>query len=278
MTRPAVDPQVRARQRRRAGIVSRAIADLIDLLVVLLIAWLIAAATALIRAVLGGRLEVLLPEPSGRALFMFVLLVAYLAYGWGLNGRTLGKLVIGLRVVRDDGSDLSFGRALWRAFLYAVFPIGLLWAVISRKDASVQDLLLGTAVMYDWGAIAEPMHVQCPVDAATRRCGRGPWGPRRDHSGRWGRRRRVRVGAQPVGDPAPRQVVGRELDTDAVARVHPDPTAAHLAGELREDLMALRDLDPEEGVGKRLGDVPLDLDPLFLLGPSPGLRGTRPSG
>lgn len=177
MTRPAVDPQVRARQRRRAGIVSRAIADLIDLLVVLLIAWLIAAATALIRAVLGGRLEVLLPEPSGRALFMFVLLVAYLAYGWGLNGRTLGKLVIGLRVVRDDGSDLSFGRALWRAFLYAVFPIGLLWAVISRKDASVQDLLLGTAVMYDWGAIAEPTHVHARSTPQRGDAAGAPGGP-----------------------------------------------------------------------------------------------------
>ena len=177
MTRPAVDPKVRARQRRRAGIVSRTLADLIDLLVVLGIAWLIAGASALIRAVLGGRLEVVLPDPSGRALFMFVLLVAYLTYGWGLNGRTLGKLIIGLRVVRDDGSDLPFGRAFWRAVLYGLFPIGLLWAVVSRKEASVQDLLLRTAVIYDWGVIAEPTQVHARSTLQRGDAAGAPGGP-----------------------------------------------------------------------------------------------------
>lgn len=159
MTRSAVDPRVRARQGRRAGFVSRLIADVIDVLVVLGVAWLIAVVGAAVRAVFGGPLQIVLPDPSSRGILMFLLLVAYLTYGWGLNGRTLGKLIVGLRVVRRDGTDLPFGRAFWRAVLYGVFPIGLAWALVSRKDASLQDLLLRTAVVYDWGVVAEPVHV-----------------------------------------------------------------------------------------------------------------------
>jgi uncharacterized RDD family membrane protein YckC len=34
--------------------------------------------------------------------------------------------------------------------LYVLFPLGLLWILASRRNASVQDLILGTAVLYDW--------------------------------------------------------------------------------------------------------------------------------
>jgi uncharacterized RDD family membrane protein YckC len=31
-----------------------------------------------------------------------------------------------------------------------VFPAGLVWSLFSRKNASLQDLLLRTVVVYDW--------------------------------------------------------------------------------------------------------------------------------
>jgi uncharacterized RDD family membrane protein YckC len=31
-----------------------------------------------------------------------------------------------------------------------LFPAGLLWVLASRRNASVQDLIVGTAVVYDW--------------------------------------------------------------------------------------------------------------------------------
>ena len=34
--------------------------------------------------------------------------------------------------------------------LCVVFPIGLLWCVVSEENRSVQDLLLRTSVIYDW--------------------------------------------------------------------------------------------------------------------------------
>jgi uncharacterized RDD family membrane protein YckC len=53
-------------------------------------------------------------------------------------------------VVDRVGRRLSVVRSLARAVLYVLFPAGLLWVVASRRNASVQDLVVGTAVVYDW--------------------------------------------------------------------------------------------------------------------------------
>jgi uncharacterized RDD family membrane protein YckC len=62
----------------------------------------------------------------------------------------VGKQVAGLRVVDRAGRRLSLGRSFCRAVLYVLFPAGLLWVLASRRNASVQDLIVGTAVLYDW--------------------------------------------------------------------------------------------------------------------------------
>ncbi len=31
-----------------------------------------------------------------------------------------------------------------------LFPLGLFWSAISRRNASLQDLLVRTSVIYDW--------------------------------------------------------------------------------------------------------------------------------
>jgi len=142
---------VRARQGRRAGIASRLLAAAIDVVVVvfLMIALLIVGAG--IRALFTGDLELELLNDELRGPLATLVLLAYLAYGWGLNGRTVGKVLMGLRAVGRDGSDLSPWRGFWRAVLYLIFLPGILWALVSKRNASVQDLLLRTAVVYDWG-------------------------------------------------------------------------------------------------------------------------------
>jgi uncharacterized RDD family membrane protein YckC len=57
---------------------------------------------------------------------------------------------MGLRVRRQDGAHVGLLRALLRAAVCVLFPIGLLWVVVSSGNRAVQDLLLGTAVSYDW--------------------------------------------------------------------------------------------------------------------------------
>ena len=154
MTRLADQPEVRGRLGKRAGIMSRLIADAIDLVVVIALALLALLIISAIRGLFSTSFEfVSLPQP-GRNVLAAVLLVGYLGYGWGLEGRTLGKTAMGLRVVADDGSDLSPARGMVRAFLYFLVLPGILWAIVSHRNASLQDLVLRTSVVYDWGVTA----------------------------------------------------------------------------------------------------------------------------
>lgn len=156
MSRPAQLETVRTRQRVRAGIVSRALADVLDLLVAFALALLFIVIIALVRAVFGGSFEIsTLGAAGGGGLFAAVLLV-YLTYGWGLDGQTAGKLILGLQLLRKDGGDVSFTRGLVRALLYLIFPIGFLWALVSSRNCSIQDHVVDTAVVHDWGFAVAP--------------------------------------------------------------------------------------------------------------------------
>ena len=62
----------------------------------------------------------------------------------------MGKQLAGLRVVDRGGQRLSLWRSFARAVLYVGFPAGLLWVLVSRHNASVQDLIVRTVVVYDW--------------------------------------------------------------------------------------------------------------------------------
>ena len=84
--------------------------------------------------------------------------LVYFAYPWAMSGRTLGMALVGIRVVATDGSELSPGRALVRAITlplgFVTLGIGFLWALIDRRRRALQDLLAGSAVVYDWDARA----------------------------------------------------------------------------------------------------------------------------
>jgi uncharacterized RDD family membrane protein YckC len=70
----------------------------------------------------------------------------------GFGGRTLGKWVAGLRVVRGDGERLSFARSLVRHLLgYTLtaltLGLGFLLAALNSRGRALHDLLAGTVVV-----------------------------------------------------------------------------------------------------------------------------------
>jgi len=85
-----------------------------------------------------------------------LLLTIYLAVSWRGSGRTYGNHVMGLRVVNHRGQRLHPVVSLVRAALYVIFPIGLLWVIVSGRNRSLQDLVVRTSVIYDWGARSLP--------------------------------------------------------------------------------------------------------------------------
>lgn len=145
-------PVARGLQGHRAGIVSRFLADAIDLLVIVVAVVGVYLGVSVVRFLLHPR-RFTWPEVSALNLgtLGWILLIAYLTIGWANTGRTWGKGVLGLRVVSSKDAGLPLWRAFVRATLCALFPIGLFWSAISTRNQSVQDLLVRTTVVYDWG-------------------------------------------------------------------------------------------------------------------------------
>ena len=72
---------------------------------------------------------------------------------WLLAGQTPGKRVLGLRVVRTDGTRLRFGNALRREIGYLVSYIlylGFLWILFDNRRQGWHDKIGGTIVVYSW--------------------------------------------------------------------------------------------------------------------------------
>lgn len=146
-----VPAEARAYQGRRAGVVTRLLAIFVDAGIAfgLLLATYVAWAGALF--VWHGR-TFRFPSVTLEAAIVAgaVILIGYCTLGWSGEGRTYGCSVLGLRVVGRGGRSLGVGVAFVRALLTVVFPIGFLWCAVSAQNRSVQDLLLGTSVVYDW--------------------------------------------------------------------------------------------------------------------------------
>jgi uncharacterized RDD family membrane protein YckC len=69
------------------------------------------------------------------------------------RGATLGKMALGLRIVRFDGAQLSFGRATARHFVkYMITPlvplaIGYIIAAFTNRKRALHDILADTLVI-----------------------------------------------------------------------------------------------------------------------------------
>ena len=151
MTRQARLARARTLQGFRAGFVSRVLAAAVDVAVILLIETAVVVFVSLVRwAITAGGFDISPPRGVVASVLTVALAVIYFGYLWTTTGRTVGEQVLGLRTVTERGSRVPWLRAYVRALLMLGFPVGLLWIVISRKNASVQDLLCRTAVIYDW--------------------------------------------------------------------------------------------------------------------------------
>lgn len=156
---------------RRAGIVTRLAANGIDWVVVLGTYLTLIVGWALLLALLTnnvGTIEVVTPEGWITALMLTAILVLYLSVMWAVTGRTIGKQVVGLKVLRSDGRRLRYGRSLARALLCVFFPgtFGLMWVAVSSRNRSWQDVIVGTAVVYDWKRQVTPEEVRAKARAA----------------------------------------------------------------------------------------------------------------
>jgi uncharacterized RDD family membrane protein YckC len=98
---------------------------------------------------------------------VYLLLIVLVFVGYPLTmetltrGRTLGKLALGLRVVRDDGGPITFRHALVRAIVGLTLerpglflptlgpPLGLVVSMFSSTGKRIGDMAAGTVVLQE---------------------------------------------------------------------------------------------------------------------------------
>ncbi len=135
-----------------AGPVTRFLAWLLDLLAVIVL--VIAAFMALGLLVVGS--GGLLGGVAGMLSFLIVFM-GWFGYGiileWFWGGRTLGKRMMGLRVIDERGLRLTFTQVAIRNLLRMVDMLPLLYlvggvsCVLSRRCQRLGDLAAGTVVI-----------------------------------------------------------------------------------------------------------------------------------
>lgn len=133
-----------------AGIVSRGLAALVDMVVVIVTMGLLYLGLALTTLIVNPT-SFRFPAPNliFSSAVTFAVSVLYLTVCWTLSGRTVGAVLLGVRVVGRRAERLALPVAALRAFACVLFPIGLLWVAVDRGRRSVQDILLGSRVVYD---------------------------------------------------------------------------------------------------------------------------------
>jgi uncharacterized RDD family membrane protein YckC len=106
-------------------------------------------------------------EALGVFLMLAGLVVAFFYYPLTMmregvrNGQSLGKQLLGIRVVRDDGQAVGFGWALLRQFvvMYLLFAvvggflfglpwlIDVLWPLWDRENRALHDMIVKSHVV-----------------------------------------------------------------------------------------------------------------------------------
>jgi uncharacterized RDD family membrane protein YckC len=134
---------------RPAGIVSRGLGAVIDLIVVLLVIGMLYVGLILARLVYSPA-AFRLPDVNAvfSTLVTFAVAVLYLTACWAVSGRTVGHVTMGLRVVGRRSLRVHPVVALLRAVACVVFPIGLVWVALDHDRNSLQDIVFRTRVLY----------------------------------------------------------------------------------------------------------------------------------
>ncbi len=147
---PIARPHVVLDTDRSAGIVSRAIAAVLDLLLVLAVMGGLYVGWLMARLIYDVH-QFSLPSanPFFTATTFVAVSVIYLTGCWCVSGRTLGSVVMGLRLVSRKGKPrVRLPVALIRALICVFFSVGLLWVIVDPRRRSVADLVVRTRVVY----------------------------------------------------------------------------------------------------------------------------------
>jgi len=155
---------------RTAGGVSRLAAFLVDIAVISLSYSATVALTSYMVGLFTGH-TVAPSKGPGLALAGYLAFAfCYFWIGLAVTGRSIGKGLMGLRVVAVGGDPISPGRAAVRTVVYPfsfILGLGLIPIVTGRQRRALHDFAAGDVEVYDWGD--RPAELPAPLTAWIRR-------------------------------------------------------------------------------------------------------------
>jgi uncharacterized RDD family membrane protein YckC len=170
MATAVVEP-VEGRQGHYAGAVSRLVAFGADVGASWALFTLGAAALAFTIQLASGTKFSLSNHQAVSLIAAVIWEFLYFAYQWTLSGKTIGMAVLGIRVVKIDGSPIGARQAVIRTLTLPlsiiVFGLGFLGILTNRRRYAWHDRFAKTAVVYSWDARAARLRWLARKDPAT---------------------------------------------------------------------------------------------------------------
>jgi uncharacterized RDD family membrane protein YckC len=155
---PPPPPLVEGRQGHYAGGVTRLLAFAADVGASWGLFTLGAAAIGFAIQLVTGHTYRLANYQLISAIALVLWEFVYFAYQWSLAGRTIGMAVLGIQVVKTDGTPIGVRQAVIRTlvlpFSFLFLGLGLVGILLTRDRHAFHDRVAGTAVVYSWDARA----------------------------------------------------------------------------------------------------------------------------
>lgn len=248
-----------------AGFAARGLSVLIDVVAQIALAILL---LLLIGNLFDGVFDDAFTRALGLVVVVLLLLVLPVTVETLTRGKSLGRLVMGLRIVRDDGGAIRFRHAFIRGMLaileiyLLVGSLAFLVSVFNERSKRLGDLLAGTYAMRE-RVVARPRAVlvmppRLEAWAATADIGRLP--------DALARRMSQFLAQAPRLTPSARTALSLDLASEASHHVSPGPPAdtppeeflhAVIAARRDRDYAAMmRQRERTESTAKRVHTLP----------------------
>ncbi len=118
---------------------------------------LLGVAASLVSLAIAPLMHVTTVSGTGgiRGTIEFILGLIYFGWLWSTRGQTLGYMVMGIRLIRSDGTQIGVGRALLRfvlielSFAFCAIPaiVSAFLIGLGERKQGIHDLLVDTVVV-----------------------------------------------------------------------------------------------------------------------------------
>ena len=145
-------------QGQYAGSASRFASYLIDLVASTVIYWVALQLVSFVVQIVTGS-PISLHRNNIAVLIIYIAWqFIYFGFQWAGDGSTWGEALLGVQVVRADGTRLhawqGWVRSLTFPLGFLTLGLGFLGILVQREHRALYDVIAGTAVVYAWDARA----------------------------------------------------------------------------------------------------------------------------